>query len=136
MRMVGKRVLWLQDAGLAEYKLGHWQEARKYDEEALQAALTLPAADEIDQIANIQTNLALLLYGQGEYDAAKTYCDAAMHAAGASKAGHVVAYATVLPGLVATRQGGGPEAGRVLMSARQTGTGPHLRTAIQNSLAN
>ncbi len=136
MRMVGKRVLWLQDAGLAEYKLGHWQEARKYDEEALQAALTLPAADEIDQIANIQTNLALLLYGQGEYDAAKTYCDAAMHAAGASKDVNVVAYATFLRGLVATRQGGEPEAERVLMSARQAATDPDLRTDIENALAN
>src|SRR5260370_41724440 len=136
MRMVGEGVLWLQDAGLAEYKLGHWQEARKYDEEALQAALTLPAADEIDQIANIQTNLALLLYGQGEYDAAKTYCDAAMHAAGASKDVNVVAYATFLPGLVATRQGRGPQAERPLMSARHAATRPHLRTAIQNSLAN
>ena len=136
IRMVGKRVLWLQDAGLAEYKLGHWQEARKYDEEALQAALTLPAADEIDQIVNIQTNLALLLYGQGEYDAAKTYSDAAMHAAGASKDVNVVAYATFLRGLVATRLGGEPEAERVLMSARQTATDPDLRTDIVNALAN
>src|SRR5260370_32290767 len=103
MRMVGKRVLWLQDAGLAEYKLGHWQEAREYDEEALQAALTLPSADEIDQIVNIQTNLALLLYGQRDYGAAKKYSDAALLAAGASKDNNVVPYATFLRGLIASR---------------------------------
>lgn len=134
--MVGKRVLWLQDAGLAEYKLGDWQEARRYDEEALQAALTLPAAEEIDQIVNIQTNLALLLYGQRDYGAAKTYSDAAMQAAGASKDNNVVAYATFLRGLIAARAAGDSEAKRVLMKARQLATDPDLRTDIENALAN
>src|SRR5262249_51813141 len=46
------RVLWLQDAGLAEYRLGNLKEAREYDEEALRTALKLPAEKEIDQIVN------------------------------------------------------------------------------------
>ena len=93
--MTSYRVLWLQDAGLAEYKLGNLEEARKYDEEALQSALTLPAANEIDQIVNIETNLALLLYEQGQYDAAKSHSDAAVLAARNSKDDNVVAYADV-----------------------------------------
>jgi tetratricopeptide (TPR) repeat protein len=78
--MSGSRLLWLQDAGLAEYKLGKLEEARTYDEEALQSALNLPASSA-DQIANIRTNLALLLYDQGQYDAAKSNSEAAVIAA-------------------------------------------------------
>ena len=134
--MTGNRVLWLQDAGLAEYKLGHLQDARKYDEEALNSALTLPAAEEVDQIVNIQTNLALLLIGQGQTDEARKYSDAAMAAAQGSKDVNVVAYATFLQGLVAARQSGEPEAERVLLSARQLATDPDLRTDIENAMAN
>lgn len=134
--ITSSRVLWLQDAGLADYKLGHWQEARKYDEEALQSALTLPAANETDQIVNIETNLALLLYEQGQYDAAKTYSDSAALAARNSKDNNVIAYAGFLQGLLASRQAGDPEAERLLMAARQLATDPDLRTDIENAMAN
>jgi CHAT domain-containing protein len=133
--MTRLRVLWLQDAGLADYKLGNLEEARKYDEEALQFALKLPVADETNQIVNIETNLALLLYGQGQYDAAKTYCDAAMLAATASKDNNVVAYAAFLRGLVAARLAGETDAERVLLSARQLATDPDLRTDIESAMA-
>jgi CHAT domain-containing protein len=136
IRMTDIRVFWLQDAGLAEYKLGNLNEARKYDEEALKSALTLPAADVADQIVNIQTNLALLLIGQGQTDEARKYSDAAMAAARGSKDTNVVAYATFLQGLVAVRQAGAAEAERVLLSARDLATDPDLRTDIENAMAN
>jgi len=129
------RVLWLQDAGVAEYKLGHPEEARKYDEEALQATLTLPAADQIDQIVNIQTNLALLLYEQGQYPAAKRYSDAATLAARNSKDNNVVAYTGFLQGLLAAHQAPDKAAEDMLMSARQLSTDPDLDTDIENALA-
>jgi tetratricopeptide (TPR) repeat protein len=59
--MTNLQVFWLEDAGLAEYRLGHLAQAEKYDEAALRLALQLPAADEVDDIVNIETNLALLL---------------------------------------------------------------------------
>jgi CHAT domain-containing protein len=129
------RVLWLQDAGLAEYRLGHLEEARKHDEEALRSALTLPAEDEIDQIANIETNLALLLYEQGQYDAAKRYSDAAVLAAQNSKDDNVVAYARFLRALVASHQAPDKDAEDMLMSARQLTTDPDFRAEIENAIA-
>jgi CHAT domain-containing protein len=134
--MLGSRVIWLQDAGVAAYQLGDFVAAKKYDEDALRFALSLPAAEEIDQIANIDTNLALLLYGQGEYDAAKTYSDAGILAARSSKDVNVVAYAMFLQGLLAARQAVGHEAEHVLTAARQLTTDREIQMSIENALAN
>ncbi len=134
--MSGSRVLWLQDAGLADYKLGNLEEARKYDDEALQSALTLSPAADIDQIANIETNLALLLYQQGRYDAAKKYSDRALLATEDSKDGNVVAYARFLQGLLASRQVSDPQAERLLTEARALASDPDLRTDIESAMAN
>jgi CHAT domain-containing protein len=133
--MTRYRVLWLQDAGLTEYKLGNLEEAGKYDEEALRSALTLPAADEIDQIVNIQTNLALLLYEQGQYPAAQRYSDAAVLAARDSKDSVVVAYAGFLQGLLASHQAPDKAAEDMLMSARERSNDPDLRTDIESAIA-
>jgi CHAT domain-containing protein len=133
--MVGSRVLWLQDAGLAEYKLGNLEEARRYDDEALQSALTLSPPADLDQIANIETNLALLLYEQGQYDAAKTYSDRALLATRNSKDTDVVAYAKFLQGLLASRQLTDPVAERLLTEARQLAIDLDLRTDIENAMA-
>ena len=134
--MTRSRVLWLQDAGLAEYKLGNLDAAKKYDEQALQSALTLPAAAAVDPIVNIETNLALLLLDQGQYDAAKIHNDKAVLAARNSKDDKVVAYAMFLQGLIAARQGAGPEAERLLTQARQLTTDSETRMEIENALAN
>jgi CHAT domain-containing protein len=134
--MIGSRVLWLQDAGLAEYKLGNLEEARKYDDEALQSALTLSPSADADQIANIETNLTLLLYQQGQYDAAKTYSDRALLATRNSKDADVVAYAKFLQGLLASSHVTDPEAERLLIEARQAAIDPDLRTDIENAMAN
>ena len=133
--MSGSRVLWLQDAGLADYELGNAQEARKYDEQALQLALTLPAADEIDQIVNIETNLALLLVQQAQYDAAKVHGDNAVRAAYDSKDDKVIAYAGFIDGLISAHLAGGEEAERRLMHAWQLTPDSETRMEIENALA-
>jgi len=133
--MTDSRVRWLQDAGLVEYKLGNFDEARRYDEEALKFALTLPAADAVDQIVNIQTNLALLLDGQGQTDEARKYSDAAMATARESKDVNVVAYATFLRGRLA-RHAEAPDAERLLMQAWQMTTDLEIRMDAENALAN
>jgi CHAT domain-containing protein/tetratricopeptide (TPR) repeat protein len=134
--MGASRVAWLQDAGLADYRLGNLQAARQYDEEALAAALKLPAANEVDDVVRIETNLALLLYGQDQYAAAKTYSDAAAAAARQSKDDKVVAYAGFIEGLIAARLATGEEAERLLMQSRQTTTDPETKMEIESALAN
>jgi CHAT domain-containing protein len=133
--MTSYRVLWLQDAGLAQYKLGNLEEARKTDEAALQAALALPADGEVDQLANIETNLALLLLEQGQYAAAKHYSDEAVQAARDSKDNNVVAYAGFLRGLLALQRAPDKEAEDALLATRQLATDPDLRTDIEDALA-
>jgi CHAT domain-containing protein/Tfp pilus assembly protein PilF len=128
-------VVWLQDAGLAEYRLGHLEQARKYDEAALRLALTLPAENEIDQIANIETSLALILYGQGQYDTARHYSDLAVLTAQKSKDSNVVAYAKFLQGLLAAHQAPDQVAEDMLMSARQLITDPDFRTDTESAIA-
>ena len=133
--MTAHRVAWLQNAGLAEYRLGNLEEARKYDEQALQSALSLSAKPNVDQIVSIQTNLALLLFEQAQYDAARRYIDAAVIAARNSKDDDVVAYTRLLQGLLASRQGTGQEAEGMLTSARQLAKDPDLRTDIEHAMA-
>jgi CHAT domain-containing protein len=132
---LSSRVFWLEDAGYADYKLGDWQAARKYDEEALQAALQLPAADWIDDIVNIETNLAFLLYGQRQYEAAKIYSDQAVRAARGSKDDKVVAYAGFMDGLIAAHLAVGEDAERRLMQAWQLTPDPETRMEIEDALA-
>jgi CHAT domain-containing protein len=133
--MTGSRVIWLQDAGLAAYQLGRLDEARRYDEEALEVASTLPAGKATDQIANIEANLALLLCAQGRYDQAKAFSDRAEFAARASTDDQVIAYPIFLQGLIAARQGRA-EAERLLEDARKRTPDPETRMEIENTLAN
>ena len=102
MGLTHYRVLWLTNAGLASYRLGQLQVASDYDQEALREAQTLPASQETDRIANLQTNLALLLYQQGRYTEAAKFNDAAMLVARNSKDINVMAYCQVLLGLLVT----------------------------------
>ncbi|MEA3182614.1 MAG: hypothetical protein QOI59_6137 [Gammaproteobacteria bacterium] len=129
------RVHWLQNAGLAQYRLGNLEEARGYDEQALRWASTLPAEEEVDQIANIETNLALLLYEQGQYDTAERHSDAAVLVAQKSKDNTVIAYARYLQGLLASRRATDKEADNILMSARELTPDPDLRAEIESAIA-
>lgn len=135
LAVVNSRVLWLQDAGLAEYKLGNFREARQYDEQALELALSLPSDRTIDQITNIQTNLALLLYDQGQYDAAKIYSQQAMSTARNSKDDTVVAYAGFIDSLISTHLASGADAERRLTQAWQLTRDSETRMEIENALA-
>jgi CHAT domain-containing protein len=133
--MTAHRVVWLQDAGLAEYRLGNLDAARKYDEEALSVAQTLPPDKEVDQIANIQVNIALLLHEQGQYAAAKRYSDAAVATSTKSKDNVVVAYCLYMRGLITSRIGTAAQAEEILMSALKLDSDPDLRAEIQSAIA-
>jgi CHAT domain-containing protein len=129
------RLHWLQNVGLAQYRLGDLEQARETDEQALHLAATLPAEEEVDHIANIETNLARLLYEQGQYDAATRHSDAAVLATRKSKDNDVIAHARFLQGLLASRRTPDKEADNVLMSARELTSDPDLRAEIESTLA-
>lgn len=134
--MIPAQVAWLQDAGLAHYKLGALEEARKDEEEALRYAMTAPAVRTVYKVENIETDLALLLYEQGQYSAAKTYSDAAALDARKSKDNTMVAYVGFVQGLLATRLTSTTDAERTLLSVQQGATDPGLRRDTENALAN
>jgi CHAT domain-containing protein len=130
------QVAWLQDSGLAHYKLGSLEDARRDEEAALRIALAVRDISTTGRVVNIETNLALLLYEQGRYSAAKIYSDAAALAAGKSKDNNVVAYVGFVQGLLATQLASTAEAARVLQSTLKVATDPDLRTDIEDALAN
>lgn len=130
------QVAWLQDAGLAHYKLGSLREARKDEEEALRVAMAAPAEPAAGRVVSIEANLALLLYEQGQYTEAKIYSDAAVLASKNSKDNNVVAYVGFVQGLLATRLTSTTEAEHTLLSALQVATDPDIRTDIEDALAN
>jgi CHAT domain-containing protein len=128
------RALWLQDAGLVEYKLGDLEVARRYEEQALQILQTLSPGGASDQLTNIEINLALLLYEQRQYPAAQRYSDAAAPGAHESKDTTLVAYAGFVRGLLAERLGSA-DVEQILLTARQVGTDPDVRSDIEAALA-
>ena len=134
--MTATRVTWLQNAGLAHYRLGAREDARKDEEEALRTAMAAPTGLRADRVVNIETNLALLLYEQGQYSAAKTYSDTAVLAAAKSKDNNVVAYVGFVQGLLATRLASTTDAERTLLSVQHDATDPGLRRDTENALAN
>jgi CHAT domain-containing protein len=133
--MTAHRVVWLQDAGLAEYRLGNLDAARKDDEEALRIAQTLPAEQEVDQIANIQANIALLLHERGQYVAAKQYSDAAVATAAKSTDDVVIAHCLYMQGLIESHLGTAEQARVILMSAWKRDPDPDLRAEIESAIA-
>ena len=133
--LTSHRVVWLQDAGLAQYRLGNLDEARKYDEQALHFAQTLPAEKEVDQIANIESNLALLLYEQSQYANATRYSEAAVAMAAKSKDTLVISYALYTQGLVAARLESDAESERILMSAWKQVADADVRADIESAMA-
>lgn len=136
IRMDRNRALWLQDAGLVEYKLGDLEVARRYEEQALQTFSTEGARGSRDQVTNIEANLALLLYEQGQYAAAQGHIEAAALNSRESKDNHVVAYVAFVRGLIAQRIAGNVDAAQTLLAARQIAADPDLQTDIEVALAN
>jgi CHAT domain-containing protein len=130
------RMVWLQNAGLAEYRLGNFAEATRYDEEALRYALALPKGTAAIQVANLEANLALLLYERAQYQAARLHSDSALVAAQESKDDTVVAYAMLIQGMLTAHLETDERALSVLTSAWQLAPDPDIRAEIANAIAN
>ncbi len=127
------RMGWLEDAGFAAYKVGRAEDARRYDEAALAEAGKSNASGQSDQIVNIECNLALLLYTQGDFTTAKSYSDRAAEHAKHVKDDKVAAYALFLQGLLAAELGGEQDAQTLLDAAWRRTPDPETRMEIENA---
>ena len=130
------QIVWLEDAGLAAFRLGQLQQAREYDEEALRNVPKLPAAQQAARLAGIDTNLALLLYQQGQYAEAVKFNDDAIRVAQDVKDINVMAYSRALQGLLEWRMNHDAAAEHDFTQVLQQTTDPDIRADAQNALAN
>jgi CHAT domain-containing protein len=131
---VGAKVDSLWGAGSAYYKLGNVDAAANCYKEALKDALTIHALNEI---AGIDTELALLLYQEGQFDAARTHSEEAIQAARGSGDKDAELYPMFLQALLAARQTDGRDAERMLMKVHQQEVeSPKVRWDIEDALAN
>jgi CHAT domain-containing protein/tetratricopeptide (TPR) repeat protein len=125
---------WLWSAGAAYYRLGNLQASSTDYEEALKDALAINAPT---QIAGIHTQLAFLLYQQGQFDAAKSHTEDAIRAAHIAGDRGAELDPMFVQALVAARQNNGQDAERMLMQVyTESAEIPSLRGAIENALAN
>jgi CHAT domain-containing protein len=129
-------MMWLQNAGLAAYRLGQLQRAREYDEKALQEALQLPAAEQSVPLARIQTNLALLLYQQGRYEEARKFDDSALVAARDAKGINQIAYSQLVQGLLEWRSNHDVAAINIFNEILHQTTDVDVRRETQDAMAN
>jgi CHAT domain-containing protein len=128
------RVDSLWGAGSAYYKLGNLEAATKCFQEALKDALTIHSLNEI---AGIDTELAYLLYQEGQFDAARTHTEEAIQAARTSGDKDAELDPLFLQALLAARQTNGRDAERMLMQVHEhEAESPSLRWEIEDALAN
>jgi CHAT domain-containing protein/tetratricopeptide (TPR) repeat protein len=128
------QVDWLWDAGSTYLRLGDLQQARTCYEQSLRAA---KAIDNREEIAGIETELAFLLFQQGQFEAAKAHSDEAIRTAHMSgdQAGELEPL--FLQALLAAQQPNGQDPERMLMQVYgKSEKSPSLRGEIENAVAN
>jgi len=124
----------LWGAGSAYYKLGNLEAATRCYQEALKGALSLRSLNEI---AGINTELALVLYQEHQFDAARTHSEQAILTArmAGDKAGELGPL--FVQAMLATRQPNGRAAEQLLLQVYGNSEGePALRGQIANAVAN
>jgi CHAT domain-containing protein len=125
---------WLGNEGSAYYRLGDLQQAKACYEQSIKAAL---AIDNREAIVVFESELAYLLFQEGQFDSAKTHSDNAIRIARVSgdQAGELEPL--VLQALLAARQANGKDAERILIQIyNKSAERPSVRVGIENALAN
>jgi CHAT domain-containing protein/tetratricopeptide (TPR) repeat protein len=128
------QVDWLGNEGSAYYKLGDLQPAKTCYEQALKTAV---AIDNREEIVIFESELAYLLFHEGQFESAKAHSDNAIRVARLSgdEAGELEPL--LLQALLATRQPNSQDAERMLMQVYgKSDKSPSLRGQIENALAN
>jgi CHAT domain-containing protein len=124
----------LWGAGSAYYKLGNLEAATRCYQEALKGALSL---NSLNEIAGINTELALVLYQERQFDDARTHSEEAIRAArmAGDKEGELGPL--FVQAMLATRLPNGQPAEQMLMQVYGNSEGdPALRGRIANAVAN
>ena len=122
----------LWGAGSAYYKLGNLEAATRCYQEALKGAVSLHSLNEI---AGINTELALVLYQERQFDDARTHSEEAIRAArmAGDKSGELGPL--FVQAMLATRLPSG-QAEQMLMRVYGNSEGDPLRGQIANAVAN
>jgi CHAT domain-containing protein/Tfp pilus assembly protein PilF len=126
------RVGWLWGTASSEYELGRFEEAKLYYEESLKAAIAINAREEI---AGINTELAMLFLKEEQFDSAKRYCDEAIREADASVDQSAKLEPLYVKALLAARTPNGQDAERMLLQVHEESVAiPYLRWDIEDGL--
>lgn len=131
----GSEVEWLQWLGLTKYKLGDLKEARTYYERALALAQALKNNSDI---AEINADLAALLFRQKAYDAAAGFSEAAIRAAHEAANPASALGPRFIKAILAQRQARFEEAARELQDIHSAAAidDADMRWEVENALAN
>jgi CHAT domain-containing protein/Flp pilus assembly protein TadD len=128
------QVDWLWDEGSAYLKLGNLEQAKARYEQALESAKTI---DNREEIAGIETEMAFLLFQQGQFGSAQAMSDEAIRTARASgdEAGEL--QPLFLNALLAIRQRNKKDGEKMLLQVYgRSKDSPSLRLQIEDALAN
>jgi CHAT domain-containing protein len=128
------QVNWLLGAASSDYELGRLDKAKVNYERSLKAAMAINAREEI---ASTNTELAILLLKEGQFDSAKKYCDEAMQAARLSIDKSAMLEPRYVQALLATKTAGRQGSEQMLLKVHDDSVGlPYLRWEIEGALAN
>jgi CHAT domain-containing protein/predicted negative regulator of RcsB-dependent stress response len=128
------QVLWLWNAGSSDYELGRLDDAKLYYEQSLKSATAINAREEI---AGTNTELALLLFKEGQFDSAKTYCDEAIRTASELADESAKLEPLFVEALLATQTPNGRNPEQMLLRVHEKSAGtPYLLWDIEDALAN
>jgi CHAT domain-containing protein len=125
---------WLGNEGSAYYRLGDLQQAKASFEQSIKAAL---AIDNREAIVVFESELAYLLFHEGQFDSAKTHSDNAIRIARISGDQSGELEPLVLQALLATQQANGDGAEQLLKQVYgKSAEHPSVQVVIENALAN
>jgi CHAT domain-containing protein len=128
------QVQWLWNAGASNYELGRLDEAKVYYEQALKVATAINAREEI---AGTNTELAMVLFKEGQLDSARSHCDEAIRAAAESVDKSAKLEPLYVQALLAARTPRGQNPEQMLLQVHEESIGtPYLRWDIEDALAN
>jgi CHAT domain-containing protein/Flp pilus assembly protein TadD len=127
------RVDWLMDAGSSYVKLDKLQEAKTCFDQSIETARAIDAPAEI---ADIQTNLAFLLYQQGQLESAKAHYEDAVRAITRTGDKSDELPTMYLQALLAARQENERNPEKLLLQvSRDSAADPALEVEIDGALA-
>jgi CHAT domain-containing protein len=124
---------WLMDAASSYYRLSDLQQAKTYFNQSLKTAVALDAPTEI---ADIETQLAFVLYRQGHFDSANAHDEEAIQAERRAGKNSMELEPLYLQALLSSHLPSGQDTEQMLLRVyEKSAENPALRGQIENALA-